>query len=231
MLENPKEGTGDKRADIARKSLIMAGLELFGELGFKATTTRMLAKKAGVNIAAIPYYFDSKENLYLEIVKYMMNDADKYFGEFMSRVNKIIEDNSLTKELALDLLKEYTRNKVEFMCYYENAPLVANIVTTEQANPSKAFDFLYDNYISRTYHVMDCLVAAYLGKSVNDPKVRVISHSLHGQVFFFLVTRDNFKKSIGINELSEELIEMIAEVTIANTEACIKRHLEADQVA
>lgn len=41
----------------------------FAKNGFKATTTRMIAEEAGVNVALINYYFRSKEGLYNQILK------------------------------------------------------------------------------------------------------------------------------------------------------------------
>lgn len=51
-------------ADPARDRLVRAGLRLFAQQGFAATTTRELAQAAGVNVAAISYYFGDKAGLY-----------------------------------------------------------------------------------------------------------------------------------------------------------------------
>jgi AcrR family transcriptional regulator len=40
---------------------------LFADAGLEATSVRQLAREARVNIAAVNYYFGSKENLYLEV--------------------------------------------------------------------------------------------------------------------------------------------------------------------
>ena len=45
--------------------LVAAGLKLFSEHGLDGVTTRALAAEAGVNQAAIPYYFGSKEGVHL----------------------------------------------------------------------------------------------------------------------------------------------------------------------
>jgi TetR/AcrR family transcriptional regulator, regulator of cefoperazone and chloramphenicol sensitivity len=42
----------------------MAGLRLFAQQGFAKTSTRELAEAAGVNVAAISYYFGDKAGLY-----------------------------------------------------------------------------------------------------------------------------------------------------------------------
>ncbi len=51
-------------ADPARHRLLRAGLRLFAQQGFAATSTRELALAAGTNVAAISYYFGDKAGLY-----------------------------------------------------------------------------------------------------------------------------------------------------------------------
>lgn len=53
---------GDRQA--ARERLLGAGLRLFAAQGFAKTSTRELAEAAGVNVAAISYYFGDKAGLY-----------------------------------------------------------------------------------------------------------------------------------------------------------------------
>jgi AcrR family transcriptional regulator len=58
----PPSNSGEP--DPARARLLRAGLRLFAQQGFAATTTRELAQAAGVNVAAISYYFGDKAGLY-----------------------------------------------------------------------------------------------------------------------------------------------------------------------
>ncbi|MDR1922881.1 MAG: TetR/AcrR family transcriptional regulator [Planctomycetaceae bacterium] len=52
-----------------RKSILEAACALFGEYGFNAVSTRMIADKAGVNLGGIHYHFGSKGKLYEEVLK------------------------------------------------------------------------------------------------------------------------------------------------------------------
>lgn len=56
--------TTTSKGEQAKSQLIAAALAQFGEYGLHATT-RDIAAQAGQNIAAITYYFGSKEDLYL----------------------------------------------------------------------------------------------------------------------------------------------------------------------
>lgn len=44
--------------------MLAAGLKLFAEQGFEQTSVRALAREAGVNLAAVSYYFGDKTGLY-----------------------------------------------------------------------------------------------------------------------------------------------------------------------
>ena len=80
----------DKRGDSTRFALIEAGLDLFGEFGFKGTTTRMLSDSASANISAIPYYFGSKKGLYLAVMEYIVERMQEHFVE----VRVVMEKNA-----------------------------------------------------------------------------------------------------------------------------------------
>ena len=60
-------GGGGASESSAREKIIAAARELFAQCGFRDTTVRAIAKKAGVNGAAVNYYFSSKDSLYAEI--------------------------------------------------------------------------------------------------------------------------------------------------------------------
>ena len=62
----PLPGQRPQRAGSieARQQLMSAALRLFAEKGFAKTSTRAIAEAAGVNLAAIRYYFGDKAGLY-----------------------------------------------------------------------------------------------------------------------------------------------------------------------
>lgn len=75
--------TTTTKGEQAKSQLIAAALAQFGEYGLHATT-RDIAALAGQNIAAITYYFGSKEDLYLACAQWI---AD-FLGEFAPMLKK-----------------------------------------------------------------------------------------------------------------------------------------------
>lgn len=61
-----------------RSLLIETAGKLFAENGLEGTSVRAIAEKAGANIAAVNYYFGSKENLYREVLMFVAKRGETY---------------------------------------------------------------------------------------------------------------------------------------------------------
>src|SRR5713101_107359 len=55
--------------DATQGRVLEAAGQVFADKGFEGATVREICQKAGVNIAAVNYYFRDKERLYIEAVK------------------------------------------------------------------------------------------------------------------------------------------------------------------
>lgn len=58
-----------------RQRLLASACNLFAEKGFTKATNKQICHRAGANIAAINYYFGSKENLYAEAWRKAFHDS------------------------------------------------------------------------------------------------------------------------------------------------------------
>lgn len=99
--------TGEK---VDTKSKILAiAQELFAELGFDATSTRLIAKNAGVNIAMLNYYFGGKEGLYLAII-------EQHITANRVRLQNINSDNISSFEKLNRFIDGYVDNMKQNIC-------------------------------------------------------------------------------------------------------------------
>src|SRR5690606_6633816 len=76
------------RGDLTRQKLLQAAIEVFGIQGFDGTTTRALARAAGVNLQAIPYYFGGKEKLYLAVAEHIASSVGARLEEVRRRAGE-----------------------------------------------------------------------------------------------------------------------------------------------
>src|ERR1700722_192924 len=104
-----------ERRDIARKKLIEAGLKIYSEVGFEAASTRALAAAAGVNIAAIPYYFQSKEGLYLAVIDHIVDHYRQGIQDGLANITRALNDVKTTSAQLRALLDDYMRLLIHFV--------------------------------------------------------------------------------------------------------------------
>jgi AcrR family transcriptional regulator len=71
-----------KEGEDSRQRLLLSAVRLFAEHGFSKTSTRELAEAAGVNIAAISYYFGDKAGLYRAVFFGPQDTAQDDIGRF-----------------------------------------------------------------------------------------------------------------------------------------------------
>lgn len=93
---------GTENKTSARDKILKTTLSIIGEEGFQNITVRKIAAKAGVNIAAVNYYFGSKDNA--------INEALKYLGDKVMSSFKLLDDNELPPE---ERIRRFLRNYVE----------------------------------------------------------------------------------------------------------------------
>ena len=74
------------RARPAKEQILRAARTLFAERGFRDTTVREIARRAGVNGAAINYYYDSKEALYVAVFEEAYERFRQPFDEMLGGV-------------------------------------------------------------------------------------------------------------------------------------------------
>lgn len=97
-----KKDKNKKKSAQTREKLYATAIRLFARDGFEKTTTRAIAKEAGVAAGAAYYYFDSKEAFVYEYYKRLHEDHADELSEFLA------QEKSFEKRLA-----KVVRSKIE----------------------------------------------------------------------------------------------------------------------
>lgn len=71
------------RQPDTRERILEEALPLFAQHGYAGTSTRMIAKAAGVNVATLAYYFQGKEGLYFAVLERLYTDMMRFIPTTM----------------------------------------------------------------------------------------------------------------------------------------------------
>ena len=186
---HPSSG-GYARGGETRTRIITAALDVFGAHGFGGTSTRMIAKQAGVTLPVLQYYFDGKEGLYLACAEHIADRLETRLGPAMLNIRAALEKRNASRRQLLQLLEQFFDQAADFYLGEHELEKWVLFIVREQAQPTKAFDILYNRMMQRTLLTCAEIVARLLRKTAKHPEVRIRTFALVGQMVFFRVARE-----------------------------------------
>ena len=217
---DPSTTSFKRRGPESHERLLEAGIDIFGEFGFKAATTRMIAEKAGVNIAAIPYYFSGKEGLYHAVVGHIVEKLRVEAEEALQKIVQHAADKGLSACQALDLLEDFLGRIVDFMVGSPEAPRFVRIILREQLYPSAAYDVIFNRLMNPIVGAITRLIAIAAGIPENrDTGLRAMAFM--GQIMAFRVARETVVRRLGLKGYTPEETTQIRRVILEHTRAAV----------
>lgn len=221
MVKKKQQEDKTKRGEDTRQALIQAGMKLFGEYGLEATSTRLLADKAAVNIAAIQYHFGSKEGLYQAVINHIIERISVQVGKQVAAVETALQQQSLNKTEAKSMLIQLVDDMAMVFVDSTEPKSWVQLIMREQANPTEAFDSFYDGYMKQILVVFAWLLAAITGLDSDSDVIKIRVHILLGQLLGFVVSREALLRRLGVDKLSEVQINSIHQMLQLHVEAVI----------
>jgi TetR/AcrR family transcriptional regulator, regulator of cefoperazone and chloramphenicol sensitivity len=207
----------------AKQRLIEAGLEIFGAYNLEGATTRQLAERAGVNQAAIPYYFGGKEGLYLAVIQYMLQHKGSQVRPVAEQIRRKMSGRRLTPEEALALIRTLFSTIVSVLLQDQATTTWARIIVREQMQPTKAFDIVYEHLIRHVHEALTVLLAIILKRKATDPVVILRAHTLVGQVIIFLSGRETIRRRMNWERYTATEIRQIQQAIDEQLDLLIPR--------
>ncbi|RTF11626.1 transcriptional regulator, partial [Serratia marcescens] len=160
----PPQAAGRARGEQTRRQLLAAATELFGECGLQGATTRDIAQRAGQNIAAITYYFSSKEGLYLAVAQSLADFIQQAFAPLADEVDRFWQQSAAQRspDAALRLLQRGLLAFSELMTQPHTLNL-SKIMSREQLAPTEAYPLIHSQVIAPMHARLCRLLAAATG--------------------------------------------------------------------
>jgi TetR/AcrR family transcriptional regulator len=131
-----------QRSIVTQQKLLDAAVEAFSESGFKGTSTRDIADRAGVHHPLITYHFKNKDQLW-------RSAADRIFREFNISLVKAMAEvpESRPRARAEMFIRTYVR-------YAYNQPALHKFILQESSHPSARLDWLVENHLKPLFDIV-----------------------------------------------------------------------------
>lgn len=124
-----------QRSIVTQQKLLDAAIEAFSENGFKGTSTRDIADRAGVHHPLITYHFKNKEQLWRAATDRIFRDFNVSLAKTMAEA-----DDLDPKARAAAFVRTYVRHS-------HDHPALHRIILQESSHPSDRLDWLVSNHV------------------------------------------------------------------------------------
>ena len=205
----------------AKARLLDAALDVFGQYGYNGATTRMIAGKAGVNIASIPYYFNGKEGLYRAMIGEIVKVVREQIGEIQNPLEEASSRENCSPQQAQLLVEKLLEKIIGFMIGAPQARRVSRIILQEQLQPTSAFDLIFKGFMEPMLNTISQLLSI-IAPSLSNEEAKLRSIALVGQVAVFRIARETVAQAMEMEGYSPEEFETIRDVILQQSRATLQ---------
>ena len=170
--------------DIAQLStkekIIEIAGDIFGKNGFRATTIRMIANEAGVNVAAVNYHFGDKEGLYAEVLDAIFTVG---FTRFPSDPGIGVDAT------PKDRLKAFIRATMHRLLSQEGWGGLegkARLIAREMLDPTPAFAQVVNKFIRPHKDMLVSIISSLVDLKDEPERVLLCAVSILGQCIYYV---------------------------------------------
>ena len=194
-----------------KERLLQAATGIFADKGFVSATVREICQAAGVNVAAVNYYFGDKEKLYAAV---LWNVFEEYGT---SKEREIAPDPSLAPEERLArLIRTEVRYLYQTQSEKESSGQHFSLFLMEMAHPSPSLGAVVERFIRPDYEQTLEILRDILGKDTPRKVLDRCCDSLWGpimqQIFTWpindLLTSERTRPAEDPDELAEHITTM-----------------------
>jgi TetR/AcrR family transcriptional regulator, regulator of cefoperazone and chloramphenicol sensitivity len=196
--------------DTTRAKILETAGEVFAEKGYEAATIREICERAGVNLAAVNYYFRGKEPLYSEV---------------LIRAHSCGTQDGDSPAWPPDAtpgakLKFFIHRMLTHMLSITSEPWEARLTMREIMSPTPAGKRVFQDHFRQVFHQLHEILDEILPPHMPDHKRHQIAFSILGQCGWYrglgkvipmLVSKEELQDHYSIDDLAEH----VAQVSLA----------------
>jgi len=195
--------------------ILDAACDLFGKCGYAATTVRMIAQQADVSLSAIPYYFESKGNLFQQIVQTATQEFAQYFKTIIRDIEAFLIRPERSTDEAKTLLLRLTNKHLDYVFDPNNDKQMRLFF---QLRSSYGIPNTTKTPFNMTTTQLFISLLKVLRPELADDEATILAFSIIGEQLFFFYHRPSVLTHLGLTEFSPASIRRIRKVLIQRLE-------------
>lgn len=180
------------------KRILEATIRLMGEKGHANISTRHIAQAAGVALSQVTYYYKSKDNLLMEVVRHVKDDYLAEIEEHMQSISTPGEKIAYVLDFCRQKIADDTSTYVMLLDCYDMA-LWSEPCRLEFQKFFTDVAALLDRYISEDVHLSSEHSSAQI--------FRLMESIVFGTAMQYMTDRDNRELILESMDLAVELLK------------------------
>ncbi len=205
-----------RRADgeASRARLLEAAGKLFASRGFAATSTRALAKAAGVNLSAIAYHFGDKDGLYRAVLAHIVGETDSTIMRAGRRLREQVAAAGDDRAALACAAAAFFRDLIEVILGDERLRWQMALVMREFYEPSRHFQTVLDARIHPLHDAVAALVSRATGQPAESVATRLLAAAVIGQCMALGAARVVICARVGWDRYTPERVRFVADTLV-----------------
>ncbi len=163
-----------------RTALLQAAAAEFAEAGYHDATIRAICRRAGTNVAAVHYHFGDKPQLYLEVLRHLVAEANR----------RLPFDMGLGPEAAPETrLRAFVRSVLGRLLEPGPHAWLGRLVARELTEPTPCLEVMVREHIQPLADQVRSIIVAFLGPDRDEQTLGFCGLSIVSQCFFYFHCR------------------------------------------
>ena len=206
-MESPSENRParkqQQRSLRTQQKLLDAAIEAFSECGFKGTSTRDIAERAGVHHPLITYHFKNKDRLW-------RSSADRIWREFNAALTEALEaadDNDPKAQMAA-AIRAYVR-------FGQQQPALHRMTVQESSVPNPRLDWLVETHLRPFFDRAVARIAGLQERGVAPPgNPALLFNMIRGAAGSLTALNLELKATSGVDLNAPDTVDELADMIV-----------------
>ncbi|MCX7753471.1 MAG: TetR/AcrR family transcriptional regulator [Blastocatellia bacterium] len=168
-------------AEDRRRQIVQAAIELFARKGFNGTTTKEIARAAGVSEALIFRHFPTKQDLYSAIIDHKMKECRRSFQEELREAMAHRDDRAFFTRLAEEILQTHRED-----------PSFIRLMLFSALEGHELSRMVYETYVTEMFEEL----VAYIARRVRERAFRAVNPRVAARAFVGMIAHHALARAL-----------------------------------